>query len=72
MGLAGLEDMTYAQARDLLTEWGEQQRRLDGARDLYVRASASAGLSRAEIRRLTGLARTTIDRILSEKKEAGE
>jgi DNA-binding IclR family transcriptional regulator len=33
-------------------------------RDEVVRAAVDAGLSKSEVHRLTGMARTTIDRIL--------
>ena len=35
-----------------------------GSRDKVMRAAVEAGLSKAEVHRLTGIARTTIDRIV--------
>jgi hypothetical protein len=55
-----MAELTVRQARDLLTEWAEVTR----SRDDRVRTAYISGLSKSEISRLTGIARTTIDRIV--------
>jgi hypothetical protein len=47
-------------ARQLLASWGRNNKR----RDRLVTAAYEAGLSKREIWLLTGLARTTVDRII--------
>ena len=37
---------------------------MDGRRDKVVRTAAEAGLTKSQIHRLTGVARSTLDRIL--------
>jgi hypothetical protein len=51
------------QARELLTTWAADHDTVTRRRDDVVRAAAGAGVSKSEIHRLTGIARTTIDRI---------
>jgi hypothetical protein len=57
-GLAMSE--TRASAERELAAWAEQHRK----RDTLVRAAVGAGVSKHRIRQLTGIARTTIDRIV--------
>jgi hypothetical protein len=52
-------DMTIRQAEAQLTEW----RAMADQRDTRVRAAIEAGVSKSRIFRLTGIARTTLDRI---------
>ena len=52
--------MSPERARQLLASWGRNNKR----RDRLVIAGYEAGLSKREIWLLTGLARTTIDRII--------
>jgi hypothetical protein len=42
-----------------------------GRRDEVVRAAVEAGVSKADVHRLTGIARTTIDRIVSRAPAGG-
>jgi hypothetical protein len=65
-------ELTVRQARETLTTWAAERRALAGRRDALVRAAVAAGLSKAEIQRLTGIARTTIGRIVGPPSEAGE
>jgi hypothetical protein len=51
------------QAREMLAAWAADQDAAGRRRDEIVQAGIDAGLSKSEIRRLTGMARTTIDRI---------
>lgn len=48
-----------------LVQWGQQRRGSDAQRDSLVRMAVLAGISKHRIYVLTGIARTTIDRILS-------
>jgi DNA invertase Pin-like site-specific DNA recombinase len=57
-----VEELTVRQARELLTEWAT----VSASRDDRVRTAYHSGVSKSEIARLTGVARTTIDRILEE------
>ena len=56
-------ELTVRQARQMLTAWAAEQDAVDRRRDEVVRAAIDAGLSKSEVHRLTGMARTTIDRI---------
>lgn len=55
--------MTRGEAERLLTEWAASF----GGRDAIVLAAYRAGVSKHRIHMLTGIARTTLDRILSEE-----
>jgi hypothetical protein len=46
------------------TGWAAEHDAAGSRRDEVVRAAIDAGLSKSEVHRLTGMARTTIDRIL--------
>jgi ATP-dependent exoDNAse (exonuclease V) alpha subunit len=67
-----MAELTLRQARELLTGWKADQETVAGRRDEVVLAAVEAGLSKSEICRITGLARTTIDRILGSAPEGGE
>lgn len=56
-------------ARQALRSWRRRSDSVTGDRDPLVRTALDAGLSKEEVHILTGLGRTTIDRIV--KKEAG-
>jgi hypothetical protein len=60
-----MTELTVRQAKEMLTAWAAEQDAVAGRRDEVVRAAVDAGLSKAEVHRLTGIARTTIDRIVS-------
>ena len=47
----------------MLAAWAAEQDAVGSRRDEVVRAAIDAGLSKSEVHRLTGMARTTIDRI---------
>ena len=59
-----MEELTVRQARELLAQWTADQAAITTRRDEAIRAAVDAGLSKSEVHRLTGIARTTIDRIL--------
>ena len=59
-----MQELTVRQARELLTGWAAERRAVTGRRDDVVRVAVGAGLTKAEVHRLTGIARTTIDRIV--------
>ena len=56
-------ELTVRQARQMLAAWATEQDAVGSRRDGVVRAAIDAGLSKSEVHRLTGIARTTIDRI---------
>ena len=56
-------ELTVRRARQMLAGWAAEQDAVGSRRDEVVRAAVEAGLSKSEVHRLTGLARTTIDRI---------
>jgi hypothetical protein len=58
-------ELTVRQARELLAGWAAEQSAVSARRDDVVRQAAAAGLSKAEVHRLAGIARSTIDRILA-------
>ena len=60
-----MTELTVRQAREMLAAWAAEQDAVAGRRDEVVQAAVDAGLSKAEVHRLTGIARTTIDRIVS-------
>jgi hypothetical protein len=57
-------ELTVREAREMLAGWAAEQDAVGRRRDEVVRAAIDAGLSKSEVHRLTGIARTTIDRIL--------
>ena len=59
-----MPELTVRQAREMLVSWAADHRAVDGRRDEVVRTAAEAGLIKSEIHRLTGIARSTLDRIL--------
>ena len=56
-------ELTVRQPRQMLTAWAAEQDAVGSRRGEVVRAAVDAGLSKSEVQRLTGMARTTIDRI---------
>jgi hypothetical protein len=66
--------MTIEEARAGLIGWSYKKRRLTASldrlmtiRDENVRKAFAAGVSKQDIHHLTGIARTTIDRIIREQ-----
>ena len=62
--MRSVTELTVRGARQMLTGWAAGQDAAGSRRDQVVRAAVDAGLSKSEVHRLTGIARTTIDRIL--------
>lgn len=60
---AQIEAMEFA-----LTGWGDEYRRINAERDPLVRGAVARGVSKHRVHVLTGLARTTIDDILSRER----
>lgn len=56
-----VDELTVRQARELLIEYAA----VVASRDDRVRTAYDSGVSKSEISRLTGVARTTIDRVIS-------
>jgi len=57
-------ELTVRQAKEMLTAWAAEQDAVATRRNEVVRAAVDAGVSKSEVHRLTGIARTTIDRII--------
>lgn len=53
------------QAEDLLTRWASDMKHMQTERDVIVTHALKAGVSKHRIYVLTGIARTTIDRIIA-------
>jgi DNA invertase Pin-like site-specific DNA recombinase len=62
------ELMTVREARGLLIEWAA----ITESRDARVRSALVSGLTKSEISRLTGIARSTVDRILDSEADGPE
>ena len=62
--IRSVKELTVRQAREMLAGWAAEQDAVGSRRDEVVRAAVDAGLSKSEVHRLTGMARTTIGRIL--------
>lgn len=60
--------MNREEAEALLIEWAA----VDRSRDDRIRAALEAGVSKHRIYVLTGIARTTIDRVLGEPGSEGK
>ena len=60
----GVTELTVRQAREMLAAWAAEQDAVGSRRGEVVRAAIGAGVSKSEVHRLTGMARTTIDRIV--------
>lgn len=56
----------------MLTVWAAEQHDVTARRDQVVRDAVAAGVSKSEVHRLTGIARTTIDRIVDAAPADGE
>jgi hypothetical protein len=59
-----MREPTVQEARQMLTEWAVKQAAVSTERDIVIRQAVRAGLSKIEVHRLTGVARTTVDRIV--------
>lgn len=55
---------------DALTGWAAQRADVDTMRDFLVRAAVAGGVSKHRVHVLTGLARTTIDAITQNGRQA--
>jgi DNA invertase Pin-like site-specific DNA recombinase len=64
-----MTELTVRQAREMLTAWAAEQDAVAARRDEVVRAAVDAGVSKSEVHRLTGIARTTVDRIVGSGHE---
>ena len=65
-------ELTVRQAREMLASWAAEHDAVDSRRDEVVRAAIDAGIGKSEVHRLTGIARTTIDRIVGTSPAAEE
>ena len=63
MGRTGERDAGRSAARAALRRWGSNRRTLENDRDPVVLGALEAGITKEEIHIVTGLGRSTIDRI---------
>jgi DNA invertase Pin-like site-specific DNA recombinase len=63
MGRTGERDAGRSAARAALRRWGTNRRTLENDRDQVVLGALEAGITKEEIHIVTGLGRSTIDRI---------
>jgi len=68
----GVTGLTVRQARQMPAAWAAEQDAAGSRRDQVVRAGIEAGLSKSEVHRLTGMARTAIGRIAGAVPAAGQ
>jgi hypothetical protein len=61
--MRSVTELTVRRARQMLAGWAADQDAAGSRRDEVIRAAIGAGLSKSEVHRLAGMARTTIDRI---------
>jgi hypothetical protein len=61
-----MDELTLRQARELLTVWAADRDAVDARRDGVIRRAVSAGVTKSEAHRITGFARSTIDRVLAD------
>jgi DNA invertase Pin-like site-specific DNA recombinase len=59
-----MKDLTLRQAREMLSQWAAEQASIAGKRDEVVRLAVAAGVSKNEVHKITGIARTTVSRII--------
>ncbi len=64
------EDPRRAALESALVQWAARRQQSDETRDGLLVAAIAAGVSKHRVHILTGIARTTIDRILAERKES--
>jgi hypothetical protein len=64
-----MREPTVREARQMLTEWAAKQAAVSAERDIVIRQAVAAGLSKMEIHRLSGVARTTVDRIVESERD---
>jgi DNA invertase Pin-like site-specific DNA recombinase len=63
--MSGMRDLTLREARQLLVTWGADRDAVDQRRDEVIRIAVDAGISKSEAHRITGISRSTIDRIVA-------
>ena len=63
--ISPVEELTLRQARELLANWAAEHAALTARRDVVIRTALAAGVSKTEVHRVTGVARTTIDRVIA-------
>jgi hypothetical protein len=66
-----MTELTLWRAKEMLTAWAAEKDAVASRRDQVVRAAVDAGVSKSEVHRLTGIARTTVDRIVGTAPEKG-
>jgi hypothetical protein len=64
-----MADRERGELETALIRWGEQRRESDTTRDDLIRAALAAGITKYRVFVLTGIARTTIDKIVREEAQ---
>jgi hypothetical protein len=64
-----MREPTAREARQILTEWAAKQAAVSAERDIVIRQAIRAGLAKMDVHRLTGVARTTVDRIVESRAD---
>lgn len=67
-----MEELTLRQARELLAQWAADRSAVDARRDQVVRTAVASGVSKNEVHKITGIARTTVDRIIGTSEETDQ
>jgi hypothetical protein len=67
-----MREVTVREARERLSRWAAEQAAVARKRDGLVRLAVGSGVSKSEVHRLTGIARSTIDRIVYEGGAASD
>jgi hypothetical protein len=67
-----MSSSTADESRKILAAWGRRRKADSAARDAMVLKALGDGISREEIHILTGMGRTTIDRITGKTAGGGE
>jgi DNA invertase Pin-like site-specific DNA recombinase len=63
-----VRETAIAEAAESLNDWATHRDNVDHERDQRVRAAYAAGMGKSRIAQLTGLARSTVERILREPR----
>lgn len=66
-----MEELTVREATELLEDWASNRDEVDEQRNRRVRLAYASGVGRSRIAQLTGLARSTVERILREPRPCG-
>ena len=63
-----VKEVTIARAAELLHEWATNRDQVDHERNPRVHLAYASGMGKSRIAQLTGLARSTVERILRQPR----